>query len=101
LVALAGGIVEVLIHKVRRRSNAPDGKGWLTQAVQRGSKGLHVRDFAGHEELEGVLGSDVITEIDQPLIDDLGAGLGGDVAAEVDIELASDLQIVGRPRISL
>ena len=43
----------------------------------------------------------VVGEVDQPLVDDLGAGLGRDVAAEVDVELAGDLQVVGRPGVAL
>ena len=39
----------------------------------------------------------VVAEIDQPLVDDLGARLGGDVAAQVDVELAGDLEVVGGP----
>jgi hypothetical protein len=63
-------------------------------------KRLHVRDLARHQELQRVLGAGVIGEVDQPLVDDLGAGFGGDVAAQVDIEFAGDLQVVGRPRIA-
>ena len=58
-------------------------------------------DFARHQELQGVLGAGIVAEIDQPLIDDLGARLGGDVAAQVDIELAGDLEVIGRPGIAL
>lgn len=58
-------------------------------------------DFPRHEELQGILGTGVVTEIDQPLIDYLRTRLGGDVTAQVDIQLASDLQVVGRPCIAL
>ena len=60
-----------------------------------------MRDLARHEELERVLRARVVGEVDQPLVDDLGAGLGRDVAAQVDVELAGDLQVVGRPGVAL
>ena len=59
-----------------------------------------MRDFACHQELQRVFGAGIVTEVDQPLIDDLGAGLGRDVAAQIDVQLAGDLQIVGGPRIA-
>ena len=57
-------------------------------------------DLARHQELKGILGAGVIAEVDQPLVDDLGAGLGRDVAAQIDIELAGDLEVVGGPGVS-
>ena len=42
----------------------------------------------------------VVGEVDQALVDDLGARLRGDVAAQVDVELAGDLEVVGRPRVA-
>ena len=82
-----------------RRRDAADDEGRLSQAFQRGRERLHVGDLAGHQELQRILCAGIIAEIDQPLVDDLGAGLGGDVAAEVDIELAGDLEVVRRPRV--
>jgi hypothetical protein len=38
-------------------------------------------DFAGHQELQGILCACVVAEIDQPLIDDLGARFRGDIVA--------------------
>ena len=56
-------------------------------------------DFARHQELQRVLGAGIVAEIDQPLVDDLGARLGGDVAAQIDVELAGDFKIVGGPAL--
>ena len=69
-----------------------DRKPVLAHAVQRRGKRLHVRDLARHQELQRILRADVVAEVDQPLVDDLGARLGGDVAAQIDVELAGDLQ---------
>jgi hypothetical protein len=60
-----------------------------------------VRDLTRHQELEGILGSRVVRELDEPLVYDLRPGLRGDVAAKVDVELAGDLQVVRRPWIPL
>ena len=100
-VSLAGGIVEELVHKAWRGRDLADRERGLLHAFQRGGKRLHVRDLARHQELKRVLGARIIAEIDQPLIDDLGAGFGGDIAAQVDVKLAGDLQIVGGPGIAL
>ena len=59
-----------------------------------------MRDLARHQELQRVLGAGVRREVDEPFVDDFGAGLRGDVAAQVDVELAGDFQVVGRPRIA-
>ena len=60
-----------------------------------------MRDLAGHQELQRIFGACVITETDEALIHDLGAGLGGDVAAKIDIEFTGDLEVVGGPGIAL
>jgi len=60
-----------------------------------------MRDLAGHQELQRVLRSGIGGEVDQALVDDLGACLCRDVAAQVDVELAGDLQVVGGPRVAL
>jgi len=60
-----------------------------------------VGDFPCHQELQGVLGAGVITEIDQALIDDLGPSFCGDVAAQIDVEFSGDLEIVRRPGTAL
>jgi hypothetical protein len=44
-----------------------------------------VRDFPRHEELKRVLRAGVAAEIDQPFVDDLGAGFGCDVDDIVNI----------------
>jgi hypothetical protein len=60
-----------------------------------------VGDFARHEKLERVFSARIVAEINQPLVDDLGAGFGCYVAAQVDVELARNLQVVGGPGIAL
>ena len=72
----------------------------FAHALERGRERLHMGDLARHQELQRILGAGVIAEVDQPLIDDLGAGLGRDVAAQIDIELAGDLEVVGGPGVS-
>jgi hypothetical protein len=52
-----------------------------------------MRDFAGHQELQGVLAAGVIAEIDESLVDDLGARFRRDIAAQIDVKLASDLEV--------
>ncbi|MGY3469810.1 hypothetical protein ACVW0I_006681 [Bradyrhizobium sp. LM6.11] len=101
MVACAGGIVEELVDEAGRRGEAADAERRLAHAFERQRERLHVRDLAGHQELQRVLAAGVIAEIDQPLVDDLGPRLRGDVAAQIDVELAGDLQIVGGPGISL
>ena len=58
-------------------------------------------DFARHQELQGVLGAGIVAEIDQPLVDDLGARLGCDVAAKVDVEFACDFEVIGGSGVTL
>lgn len=101
MVAGAGGIVEELVHEAGRRRDAADAERWLAHALERERERLHVRDLAGHQELQRVLAAGVVAEIDQPLVDDLGPRLRGDVAAQIDVKLAGDLQIVGGPGIAL
>ena len=69
-------------------------------AVERRSECLHVRDLARHQELQGVLRTDIVAEIDEAFVDDLGAGLSGDVAAQIHVELAGYLEVIGCPRIA-
>ena len=101
MIAGAGGIVEELIDQSRRRRDAADAERRLAHAFERQRERLHVGDFAGHQELQRVLGAGVVAEIDQPLVDDLGARFGRDVAAQVDVEFAGDLQIIGGPGVAL
>jgi hypothetical protein len=60
-----------------------------------------MRYLACHKELESILGTCVVAEIDQPLIDDLGARLCCDVTSKIDVQLSGDFQIVRSPRIAL
>ncbi len=57
-------------------------KRWLAHAFESQRESAHMRDFARHQELKRVFGAGVAAEIDQPLVDDLGAGLGSDIAAQ-------------------
>jgi len=60
-----------------------------------------VRDFPRHQELERVLSSGIVTEIDQALVHDLRARLGRDVTTQIHVDLAGDLEIIGGPGITL
>ena len=99
VLAIAGRVVEELIDEPRRRRDLPDREAWLAHAFERRGERLHVGDLTRHQELQRVLGAGVGGEVDQALVDDLGARLGGDVAAQIDVELAGDLQVVRRPRV--
>ena len=58
-------------------------------------------DFPSYQKLQCVLGAGVITEVDQPLVNDFGPSFGGNVATEIDIKFAGDLEINRRPGIAL
>jgi hypothetical protein len=60
-----------------------------------------VGDFPCHQELQRVLGPSIVAEIDEPLIDDFGAGFGRNIATQINIELTSYFKIIGRPGVSL
>ena len=93
-------VVVELVDDARAGRDAANREGRLLHAFQRCGEGLHVGDLARHQELQRILAARIVTEIDQALIDDLGARFGRDVAAEIDVELAGDLEIVRRPRAS-
>ena len=95
-----GGVVEVLVDQHRCRRNLADREARLPQAFERGGEGLHVRDLTGHQELQRVLGPGIVAEVDEALVDDLGARFGGDVASKIDVEFARDLEVVRRPGIA-
>ena len=76
-------------------------QGRLAHGFEGDRERAHVRDFARHEELQGVLGSAVVGKIDQPLVDDLGPRLGGDVAAQIDVEFAGDLEVIRGPGVPI
>jgi len=44
-----------------------------------------MRDFARHQELQGILSAHIVAEVDQPLVNDLRARFGRDVAAQIDV----------------
>src|SRR5437867_13224988 len=95
VLAGSGRVVEELIDENRRWRDLADRKPRFSKAFERRGKRFHMGDFAGHQELERVLGSCIVGEVDQPFVDDFGTGFRSDVAAKVDIELAGDLQVVG------
>jgi hypothetical protein len=49
-------------------------------------------NLASYQELQSTGASDILREVDEPLINDFGPGFGGDVAAKVDIEFADNLR---------
>jgi len=51
-----------------------------------------VRDLARHQKLQRVLASRIGREVDEPLVDDLGARLCRDVAPKVDVQFTRDFQ---------
>ena len=59
-----------------------------------------MRDLARHQELQRFFAAGIVSEVDQPLIDDLGAGFGSDVAMQIDGQVAGDLQVIRCPGIS-
>jgi hypothetical protein len=81
VLTLPSGIVEELIDQAGGRSNTADRKCRLSHTLQSRGESSHVRDLAGHQELEGVLGAGVATEVDEALVDDLGAGFGSNVTS--------------------
>ena len=99
-VAGARRVIVELVDDAGARRDAADREGRLLHALERCREGLHVGDLARHEELQRILGARIVAEIDEPLIDDLGARLRRDVAAEIDVELARDLEVIRRPGAS-
>ena len=57
--ALAGRVVEELVHQARRRRNLADREARLVHALERRGERLHVGDFARHQELQRVLGAGI------------------------------------------
>ena len=57
VVARARGIVIVLIHEARRRRDFADLEGRLAQTVEGLHEGAQMRDLAGHQELQRLLGA--------------------------------------------
>jgi hypothetical protein len=96
----SSGVIEILVHKLFGGGDPANGEAGFFHAVEGGSECLHVGDFTAHEKLQRVLGPDIIAEVDQALIDDLGARLGRDVTPQIDVELARDLEVIRGPRIA-
>jgi hypothetical protein len=42
-----------------------------------------VRDLAGHQEAERILDAGIVSDVNEPLVDDLGAALGRNVGAQI------------------
>src|SRR5579872_1856469 len=98
-ITLACRILKVLVNQTWSRSELANGKSVFSQALERRGERFHVGDLTGHQELQGIDRARIVTKVDKPLINNLGASFGGDVTAKVDIELTGDLQIVGGPRV--
>ncbi len=52
-----------------------------------------MRDLARHQESKGFLEAGIIGDVDQPLVDDLGARLGGDVGPQIAGRVADGVDI--------
>src|SRR3954471_18863603 len=74
VVPFSGRIVEKFINNVRTRRNFTYFQWIFTEAFQGSHECLHVRDLPRHQELQRILRAGVVAEIDQPFVDDLGAG---------------------------
>ena len=79
-------------------ASLPIEKAGFFMLSRAAGKGFHVGDFAGHKKLQRIFGTSIVAEIDQPLINDFGAGFSGDIAAKVNVELTRNLQISRRSR---
>jgi hypothetical protein len=101
MIAGASGIVEKLVYETGCGRDATDTERGLAHAFERKQECLHMGDFPCHQELQGVLGASIVAEIDEPLIDDFGAGFGRDIAPQINIEFAGYFKIIGRPGVSL
>lgn len=77
-----------MIDQVASGRDFSDGERLLAHALERQRESLHVRDLASHQQLQCVLCAGVVAEIDQTLVNNLGARFGSDVAAQVHIQLA-------------
>src|SRR5258706_4296182 len=85
VVTDAGGVVEILIDKLRRWRNFANGKRFFAKAVQRERERFHVRNLARHQELKSVLRSRIVAKIDEPLVDYFRARFRRDIAAQIHI----------------
>src|SRR5690606_41609194 len=56
------------------------------------------RYLTGHQEGQRILDARVVGDVDQALVDDLGACLGGDVRTQVRQRLADRVDVPGIPR---
>lgn len=94
--------VEVLRYSLTALSccETADREGRFFKACERSGKGLHMRHFASHGELEFVDGIGVVGVINKTFVDDFGACFGSDVAAQINIQFAGDFQVVPDPRIA-
>jgi hypothetical protein len=98
-ISFARRIVEVLIDDGLRWGDLADRKARL-EAFERCRERFHMRDLPRHEEPQRVLGADIVTESDETLIDNLGAGLRRDIASEINVEFACDFEVIGGPRVA-
>src|SRR6202453_5253985 len=83
MIALAGRVIEELVDQLGRRSNLADAQRRLSNTFQGETECSHMGDLPRHQKLQCILGAGIAAEIDQTLINDLGARLGGDVTAQI------------------
>src|ERR1700758_321020 len=65
LIPNSGGVVEILVHEARRRSNLPDGEWVLAKAFERERESLHVSDLARHQKLERIFWTGIIAVVEE------------------------------------
>src|SRR5947209_15680738 len=92
--------IEKLIDESRRGFNNSYGKLRLLHAIEGRREGAHVGDFTGHQELQGLPRTLVLSEADETLVNDLRASLSGNVTSQINSQIPSDFQIICRPGIS-
>jgi hypothetical protein len=57
-----------------------------------------VGNLAGHQEAKRFLNARVVSQVDEPFIDNLGTGFSGDVRSQVCGRLANRIDVRCRPR---
>src|SRR4051812_48973211 len=72
VIAFARRIIKKLIDELWRRRDLSDAEWRFAHALEGKRERTHVRDFACHEKLKGILGAGIPAEVDQPLVNDLG-----------------------------
>jgi hypothetical protein len=71
LGTIAGRSIEVLIHNTRRRLQHANGERLLLHTLYRSLEGLHVSDLSGHQELQCIDRSRIVSVVYETLVHDL------------------------------